>query len=67
MAKNSILHIMLVCMLTLEAGGCASAKKHNEWEDMDYSRVRARVRENDTGYTTPSITGCMDDDLYNCL
>ena len=37
----------------------------NEWEDLDYSKIH-RYRENDAGYTAPSVLNCVDDDLYNC-
>ncbi len=45
--------------------GCAPSR-HSEWDDIDYSRVYQRARENDPSYTAPTVVGCVDDDLYNC-
>lgn len=34
--------------------------------DLDYSRIKQAVHENDSSYSMPTIVGCIDDDLYNC-
>lgn len=58
---SSILFIGLV------VAGCASQKRQQKWNDIDYSKVRDRsARENDSNYTQPTIVGCVDDDLINC-
>ena len=46
----------------------ACASQHNAFQDIDYTHVyeRYQQRENDPGYTPPSVIGCVDDDLYNC-
>jgi len=59
------LSLVLLCVLMLPA----CQRSHNEWEGLDYSKiVRDNYRrENDPTYTPPpSITNCVDDDLYNC-
>lgn len=55
--------LLVMCLVSACSGG-----KRNQWDDVDYSRVYKayETRENDSSYTQPSITGCVDDDLYNC-
>lgn len=56
-------YIMTLCLLTACGGG-----QRSQWDDIDYSSVYRAYerRQNDSGYTPPSIVGCVDDDLYNC-
>lgn len=56
--------LLAVCVLI----ACSGGGRHKEWEDLDYSRVYKHYgeRENDPGYTQPSILNCVNDDLYNC-
>ena len=57
-------HVMIiVCMLT----ACGGNKGH-QWDNIDYTPVYKayEARENDSRYTQPNITACVDDDLYNC-
>ena len=55
--------LVMACFLAACAGG-----KRNQWDDVDYTPVYKAYesRQNDAGYTQPTITGCVDDDLYNC-
>ena len=55
----------LLCLLLLIA--CAR-NGGNEWQNLDYSRIARENyrRENDQSYTPPTVSGCVDDDLYNC-
>lgn len=56
-------YMMTLCVVTACGGG-----KHDQWKDIDYRSVYKAYeqRQIDTGYTQPSIIGCVDDDLYNC-
>lgn len=40
----------------------------NDWDGMDYAKIARENyrRENDATYVPPTVTGCVDDDLYNC-
>ena len=62
-AKTGI-YIFSVLAVLCTTGGCA--KRRSSWDSPDYSRVYQRARENDSGYTAPSVLNCVDDDLYNC-
>ena len=59
--------IALAALSLLLLGACEKNGK-KEWEDLDYSRIARENyrRENDPTYTPPTVTGCVDDDLYNC-
>lgn len=63
MKHHYLSYMMTLCIATACAGG-----KSNKWKDIDYTPVYKAYekRQNDSGYTQPSIIGCVDDDLYNC-
>lgn len=59
--------VPLFCTITLAASACAGKK--DEWSDIDYSKVYRAAgerRDIDSGYKSPTVLGCVDDDLYNC-
>lgn len=55
-------------MLALLAASGCSKPGQDDWSNIDYARIARENyrRENDSGYTPPRVTGCVDDDLYNC-
>ena len=60
--------VLLLAMILLTLDGCAKNGK-SEWENLDYARIARENyrRENDATYVPPpSVSGCVDDDLYNC-
>jgi hypothetical protein len=61
---SALYYTMTLCVVTACAGGGQASR----WENIDYTPVyRAyEKRQNDAGYTAPSVVGCVDDDLYNC-
>jgi hypothetical protein len=63
--KPACLALAILTLLPLTA--CSRAGS-NEWENIDYSRIARENyrRENDAAYTPPTVSGCVDDDLYNC-
>ena len=62
------LSIALAAYLALS--GCSTAGHNSEWDNIDYERIaRDNQRlENDSSYVPPrpTVTGCIDEDLYNC-
>lgn len=58
-------HFCVVMLSALLLTACSSNRQAG-WNDIDYSRVHATGRENDSAYTQPSVLNCVDDDLYNC-
>lgn len=57
--------IMMLSLLLLPS--CAK-QGQDDWSNIDYARIARENyrRENDSSYTPPHVTGCVDDDLYNC-
>jgi|GEM_PF-6202065 len=62
MIRRAILMLSLL-MLT----SCAK-QGQDDWSNIDYARIAREnyQRENDSSYTPPQISGCVDDDLMNC-
>ncbi len=62
--KSSCVLVLLLLMILP-----ACQRQSNEWEGMDYAKIARENyrRENDNAYIPPpSVTNCVDDDLYNC-
>jgi|GEM_PF-2984746 len=59
----SIRSVIIICCCALLV--CSCSKRGHNW-DAEYGRVYKRAGENDSGYRAPSVTSCVDDDLYNC-
>jgi hypothetical protein len=41
----------------------------DDWANIDYSKVykaAGQRRDIDSDYKSPSVVGCVDDDLFNC-
>lgn len=67
MLKSIKIFFLLLLVLTttlVSTSGCAIVS--DDWNDIDYSRVRGGSYESDSYYTMPSVIGCIDDDLFNC-
>ena len=52
-------------MLALTALPSCAKRGGHDW-DTAYGRVAKRAGENDASYRSPSVTNCVDDDLFNC-
>lgn len=69
MLKKSLFatsRLLLCCAILVMLPNCAKSKQ-NQWDDIDYSKVRGRdTYENDGNYRLPSVSSCTDDDLFNC-
>ena len=60
--------LLAACLAALVLSACEKEGK-DEWSEIDYARIaRDNYRkENDSYYIPPpNVTGCTDDDLYNC-
>ena len=55
-------------MLSLFILASCAKPGQDDWSNIDYARIAREnyQRENDPSYTPPRVTGCVDDDLYNC-
>lgn len=60
------LRLWIPCLALLVLPACAGAPKKNSWDNLDYGSVARRAQENDYNYVQPTVTSCVDDDLYNC-
>ncbi|MDX2073157.1 MAG: hypothetical protein SFX19_02185 [Alphaproteobacteria bacterium] len=62
-ARSHILNslVLFTCI------ACAP-KQNDKWTNIDYSKVykAAGEREIDNRYRSPTVVGCVDDDLFNC-
>lgn len=59
---------VMLFTLSIALSACEKEGK-NVWSDIDYARIARENyrRENDPYYIPPpSVTACVDDDLYNC-
>lgn len=61
----------MILTVSLGCSACAGGQggvRRGEWEDIDYSKVykAAGQRDTDANYKMPTVTNCVDDDLYNC-
>ncbi len=67
MALFTGLRLLIAFITMLALTQCAASSQKKEWDNIDYSKVRNRSGyDNDSGYKLPSVSGCTDDDLYNC-
>ena len=67
--KSTVMKTRIIfAVLTLLLLGACEKNGKNEWEDLYYARIARENyrRENDRGYTPPTVSGCVDDDLFNC-
>ena len=58
----------ITVMMLFACGACAQ-KGGDDWSNIDYSKVYRAAgerRDNDARYKSPSVLGCVDDDLFNC-
>ncbi|MFW0776713.1 MAG: hypothetical protein ACN2B6_03215 [Rickettsiales bacterium] len=55
-------YMMTICVLA-SCGGSRS-----QWDDIDYTPVYRAYegRQNDAGYTAPSILSCVQEDRHEC-
>ncbi len=56
---------LFIDFIAIIAFAFLSACGGSKWDDIDYSRVRGGY-DNDSGYSMPSIIGCISDDLFDC-
>ena len=65
--KSNNLHLVMPLVALFMVISCSGSQQKKEWDGIDYSKVRDRDKyENDGNYTQPTVSGCTNDDLFNC-
>lgn len=67
MEMMTALRLVVASITLMVLTQCSGAKQSSQWDNIDYSKVRNRDSyENDRNYRLPTVSGCTNDDLYNC-